>query len=160
MVSRARRGSRRRSTIRALTISSLLSKQKRLTAPNTIVAISPPPQPPGLCKANERGPGYRKGRHDNPPKKVTPRWTPVVGEHSDEVLLGAGYTIAEIAALPATGVVGYIDFERYDFSNVKTWEIHGVPEEPSCRISSNRQLARCARSRITDCGSRCISKAP
>jgi len=42
---------------------------------------------------------------------------------------------------------------------VKNWEIQGNPTEFSCRISSNRQAAECAKSRITDCASRCISIA-
>jgi crotonobetainyl-CoA:carnitine CoA-transferase CaiB-like acyl-CoA transferase len=38
-------------------------------------------------------------------EKVRPRRAPAVGEHSDEVLRGAGYSDAEIRALRAEGVI-------------------------------------------------------
>jgi len=39
-------------------------------------------------------------------QKTAPRPAPSVGEHSEEVLRGAGYTTTEIAALRAEGVIG------------------------------------------------------
>ncbi len=38
--------------------------------------------------------------------KVRPRRPPAVGEHSDEILRGAGYGEAEIKQLRAAGTVG------------------------------------------------------
>jgi crotonobetainyl-CoA:carnitine CoA-transferase CaiB-like acyl-CoA transferase len=39
-------------------------------------------------------------------QKTTPRPAPSVGEHSEEVLRDAGFTVSEIAALRAEGIVG------------------------------------------------------
>jgi len=39
-------------------------------------------------------------------EKVTPRYAPAVGEHSDEVLRAAGYSDTEIGALRGEGVIG------------------------------------------------------
>ncbi len=39
-------------------------------------------------------------------EKIKPRRAPAVGEHSDEVLLAAGYTGDEIQALRAEDVIG------------------------------------------------------
>jgi len=39
-------------------------------------------------------------------QKKRPSPAPAIGEHSDEVLRGAGYSASEIAALRADGVVG------------------------------------------------------
>jgi formyl-CoA transferase len=39
-------------------------------------------------------------------KKVVPRHPPSIGEHSDEILRGAGYGDTEIERLRSTGTVG------------------------------------------------------